>query len=147
MFVSCSTVDLYEKTASIPGHSWKSSFKPSFTFTIKDTISTYEVFLVIRHSDRYNFNNIWLNVGIQSPGSDSARRFMINKQLGSDEKGWLGSGMDDIYEHRVSLNEDLANQEISLRKPGSYTFTLEQIMRDDPLSHVLNAGIRIEKKQ
>lgn len=86
-------------------------------------------------------------MGIQSPGSDSVHTFMINKQLGSDEKGWLGSGMDDIFEHRISLHQDLVSNDISFRKPGKYTFSLEQIMRDDPLKHVLNAGIRIEKKR
>ena len=31
------------------------------------------------------------------------------------------------------------------RKKGDYTFTIEQIMREDPLNNVLNVGIRIEK--
>jgi hypothetical protein len=30
-------------------------------------------------------------------------------------------------------------------KKGEYSFTLQQIMREDPLQHVLNAGIRIVK--
>jgi gliding motility-associated lipoprotein GldH len=144
--ISCTTVDLYEKTASIPGHSWKNSYKPSFTFTIKDTGSTYQLFLVIRHTDKYSFNNIWLNLSVKSPGSDSVITFRVDKQLGSDEKGWLGSGMDDIYEFRKDLNNELADHNISFRRPGEYTFTLEQIMREDPLNNVLNAGLRIEKK-
>ena len=32
-------------------------------------------------------------------------------------------------------------------KAGNYTFTIEQIMREDPLENVLNVGLRIEKKQ
>lgn len=147
MLISCTTADLYEKTASIPGHSWKSSYKPSFTFTIKDTSSSYQLFLVLRHTDKYNFNNIWLNLSVKSPGADTTRTFHIDKKLGSDEKGWLGSGMDDIYEHRIELLDELVNNDISFRKPGNYTFTLEQIMREDPLAHVLNVGLRIEKKQ
>lgn len=143
---SCTTVDLYEKTASIPGHSWKNSYKPSFTFTIKDTSSTYQLFLVIRHNDKYNFNNIWLNLSVKSPGVDSVKTFRIDKKLGSDEKGWLASGMDDIYEHRIELNNELADNSVSFRKPGDYTFTLEQIMRENPLANVLNVGLRIEKK-
>ena len=53
---------------------------------------------------------------------------------------WLGSGMDDIFEHRILINP----QPRPLRK-GTYTFTLEQDMREDPLEHILNAGIRVEK--
>jgi len=146
LFSSCSTVDLYEKTATIPGHSWKSSYKPSFTFTIKDTASTYQLFLVIRHKDKYNYNNIWLNLSVKSPGQDLAKTFRVDKQLGSDEKGWLGTGMDDIYEFRKELNDELALNSVSFRRPGDYTFTLEQIMREDPLNNVLSVGLRIEKK-
>jgi hypothetical protein len=49
--------------------------------------------------------------------------------------------MDDIYEHRVKLGDP------QLLVAGTYTFTLEQIMREDPLEHVMNAGLRIEKLQ
>jgi hypothetical protein len=31
------------------------------------------------------------------------------------------------------------------RKPGKYSFTLQQDMREDPLEHVMNVGIRVEK--
>jgi gliding motility-associated lipoprotein GldH len=144
--VSCNTIDLYEKSVSIPGHSWKNDYKPSFTFTIKDTVSTYELFLVLRHTDKYNYNNIWVNISVKSPGSDAVKIFKADKQLGSDEKGWLATGMDDIYEHRLALNDEMVNNNISLRKPGNYTFTLEQVMRENPLNNVLSVGLRIEKK-
>lgn len=145
VFCACSTADLYEKTVSIPGHSWKSSFKPSFTFTIKDTSAGYRFLLVLRHNDKYSFNNIWLNISVKTPGSETIKSFRVSKTLASDEKGWLTTGMDDIYEHQLGLNDELVTNEISFRKPGDYTFTLEQVMREDPLNNVLNAGLRIEK--
>jgi gliding motility-associated lipoprotein GldH len=144
--VSCTTIDLYEKSVSIPGHAWKGSYRPSFTFTIKDTSSAYQLFLVLRHNDKYNYNNIWVSMSIKSPGSDSVKTFKADKQLATNEKGWLGNGMDDIYEHRIDLNDKLVENDISLRKPGDYTFTIEQIMREDPLNNVFNVGLRIEKK-
>jgi gliding motility-associated lipoprotein GldH len=145
--VSCTTIDLYEKSALVPGHAWKSSYKPSFTFTIKDTSSLYQLLLVLRHDDKYNYNNIWLNISVKSPGTDTVITFRAVKQLASDEKGWLASGMDDIYEHRISLLKELVENNVSFRKYGDYTFTIEQIMREDPLQHVLNVGLRLEKKQ
>ncbi len=141
---SCTTVDLYEKSVAIPGHSWKSSFQPSFSFVIKDTSSSYKLFIVLRHTDKYNFNNIYINLHVQRPGMDTMMAEKYDLTLATNEKGWLGSGMDDIYEHRISLTPD--NQPVYFRKPGNYTFTLEQIMREDPLNHVLDVGLRIEKK-
>jgi gliding motility-associated lipoprotein GldH len=140
---SCRTIDLYEKVVSIPGHSWQSNFKPKFTFEIKDTSSNYQVFIILRHNDKYNYNNIWLNLYAQAPG-DSSKKFMLELPLANNEKGWLGSAMDDLYEHRVALTLD--PQKFNFKKAGTYSFILEQVMREDPLLNVLNAGIRLEKK-
>ena len=138
--VSCNTIDLYEKSVTIPGHQWKSSFKPSFDFTIKDTSSAYKLFFILRHNEKYSFNNIYINVYVKGPGQDTTIKIQQDLVLATNEKGWLGTGMDDIYEHRIPL---AAEQSL---KAGNYTFTIEQIMRENPLENVLNAGLRIEKK-
>jgi gliding motility-associated lipoprotein GldH len=141
---SCQTIDLYEKTATIPGHKWKSNFKPSFQFTIKDTSSPYQLFITVRHRDRYNYNNLYVNLSTLQPGQDSTQTERYDLKLGSDETGWMGTGMDDIYEHRIPLTP--AGSSFYFKKPGEYTFTIEQVMREDPLEDVMNVGIRIEKK-
>ena len=137
---SCTTIDLYEKTAPIPGHKWSSNFKPSFTFSITDTTAHYQVWFVFRHTEKYNFNNIYINLHAQVPGQDTSLQIRQDIRLATDDKGWLATGMDDIYEHREPLGPP------QTFKAGEYTFTLEQIMREDPLNHVLDAGIRIEKQ-
>jgi gliding motility-associated lipoprotein GldH len=142
--LSCTTADLYEKSVAIPGHAWKYSYKPSFTFSIKDTSSPYQVFLVLRHNDKYSFNNIYINLYARRPGSDSASVARYDLPLGTNEDGWLATGMDDIYEHRIALTPP--GNQMYFKKPGEYTFTLEQIMREDPLMNVLNVGLRVEKK-
>ncbi|MBC7849139.1 MAG: gliding motility lipoprotein GldH [Chitinophagaceae bacterium] len=134
------TVGVFEKNVSIPGQAWSSTFKPVITFEIKDTGAYYRMFVVLRHTDAYRFKNIWLNIGVQPPG-DSIYVNRKNLALATDERGWLGKGMDDLYEHR-SLLEEKPRQ---FSKPGVYTFTLQQIMREDPLQYVMNAGIRLEK--
>ena len=136
--VSCQTIDVYEKTATFSKHSWKSAEQPSFTFEITDTTSLYNIFLVMRHEDAYNYNNIWINLTVKSPADVvTIRREFI---LANNRQGWLGSGMDDIFEHRLPFNDKPA----PLHK-GIYTFTLQQDMREDPLDYIINAGIRVEK--
>lgn len=142
---SCTHIDLYEKSVTIPGHAWKNSYQPAFAFAIKDTTAAYQLYFIIRHTDKYNYNNIYINLHAKQPGTDSTQKVRYDLRLGSDEDGWLGSGMDDIYEHRILLTP--AGQEFHFRNPGNYTFTIEQIMREDPLENVLNVGLRIEKKQ
>jgi gliding motility-associated lipoprotein GldH len=138
-FDSCTTLDLYEKDVTVPYHSWASSFKPEFNFTIKDSTARYQLYFVIRHTAKYNYNNIWINLYSIPPG-DTLRHVRFELPLATNEKGWLASGMDDIYEHRIPLTNP------QTLKAGTYTFMLEQIMREDPLENVLNVGLRLEKK-
>jgi gliding motility-associated lipoprotein GldH len=139
LFISCTTVDLYEKTVPVPGHAWESSFRPSFDFTIKDTTSLYQPFLVLRHNEKYNYNNIYINLYVKGPGQDTAIKIQKNLQLAINER-WTASGMDDIYEHRILLGDPQPLKE------GNYQFTIEQIMRENPLQNVFDVGIRVEKK-
>jgi gliding motility-associated lipoprotein GldH len=139
LFSACQTVDLYEKNVPVPGHHWASSFKPEFSFTIKDSIVLYQPYFIIRHTEKYNYNNIWINFYYLLPG-DTMRKEMREMQLATNEKGWLASGLDDIYEHRLPLTD----KPFKL-KAGDYKFQLENIMREDPLKEVLSVGIRLEK--
>lgn len=137
-FGSCQTIDIFEKTTSFTTHEWSSKEKPSFNFEISDTNSLYNIYLVLRHEDAYNYNNIWVNLELRGPKDTvTIRREFI---LANNRHGWLGSGMDDVFEHRIPFN----TKPTHLHK-GIYTFTLQQDMRDDPLRHILNAGVRVEK--
>ena len=144
LLAGCDTIDLYEQTVPIKGQAWKSSVKPSFRFAIKDTTASYNIYVLLRHSARYHFNNIWVGLTTQGPEGQPTR-VQYELPLANPEKGWLGSGMDDIYEHRIALTP--LDQDFRFHKAGTYTFTIEHLMREDPLEQVLNVGLRIEKKQ
>lgn len=145
VFISCTPVDLYERVATIPEQAWQSSFKPSFTFNISDTTAAYQLFLILRHNNKYNYNNIWINLYRKSPDG-KVSKVPYELPLATNEKGWLAVGMDDLYEHRIPLTPP-ANDTFYFNKPGAYTFMVEQIMREDPLENVMNVGLRIEKKR
>jgi gliding motility-associated lipoprotein GldH len=138
---SCKQIDIFEKNTVIPNYEWKSNFIISGSFTITDTISAYSIYLVLRHTDAYKYNNIWLNIGLQPPG-DSLIKQKVDLKLGDDANGWEGNGMNDIWELRKLLNGEPRR----FKKAGEYKFTIAQVMRDEPLLNVMSAGLRIEKK-
>ncbi len=135
---SCGSIDVYEKTKAFDQQSWGETDRPSFVFSVTDTISLYNIFVVLRHTDAYHFNNIWLNITTIAPG-DTALTQQLNLTLGNT-KGWLGAAMDDIIEHRILI----ISNPVHLKK-GNYTFMLQQTMRENPLQNILNAGMRVEK--
>jgi len=133
-------MNVFEKNVTIPGHQWESSFKPQIVFDITDTTSLYNIYVVVRHQNAYGWNNIWIKGTVQQPGDTTTRSQQYDLRLANDQKGWLGKGMDDIFEHRI-----LIQQRTRFRRAGEYKFTLEHTMREDPLQHVMNIGLRIEK--
>lgn len=135
----CIHINMFERQAAIPAQRWKYDYSPRFKFEIRDTTSRFLIYVTIRHTDLYQFNNIWLRIGSQVPG-DSMKYQNINLQLASKDS-WDGTGVDDIYEVRKLISPGL----VSFRKAGDYIFTISQIMRENPLKYILNAGIRIEK--
>lgn len=139
-FSACQTLDVFEKNVSIPNHEWSNSFKPEIEFEISDTTSLYNIYVVVRHTDAYRYKNLYMNVYTQVPG-DTIMKQRLDLLLATDDKGWLGSGMDDIFEHRIRIT----NEPVHLNRKGLYKFRLEQIMREEPLQFVMNAGIRVEK--
>ena len=139
-FISCTHIDVFQKTAVIPSQQWFYSNKPQFTIAIADTSVAYNVYIVLRHTDAYKYNNIWINFGSKAP-RDSMKYQNINLTLSNDITGWQGDGMDDIFEVRKNITPG----PVPFKKAGNYTFSIAQIMRENPLQHILNVGIRIEK--
>ena len=138
--ISCKRLDVYEKNIAIPNYQWKSDYKPNFQFIISDTSEPYQIYVVLRHTDAYAFNNVWLNVGMQSPG-DTLRQQKLEVILGNDAVGWEGTGMNDIWEVRKAIT----NGPIRLKKTGVYNFSIAQIMRQNPLTEMLSVGVRVER--
>jgi gliding motility-associated lipoprotein GldH len=139
---SCTQIEIFEKNTTIPEYEWQQNFTATGDFIITDTVAAYSIYLVLRHTDAYQYNNIWLNVGLQPPG-DSMHIQKINLVLGNDANGWEGSGMNDIWDLRKLLNGGPRR----FKQPGKYCFSISQIMRDNPLLHIMSAGLRIEKQK
>ncbi len=137
---SCQEIQLYESHKSLPSTGWESNQPVLDSFSISDTTSAYRLFVVLRHKDVYKFNNIWLNIGLQSP-ADTMYNQKLNFSLGSDASGWEGVGMGDIWEVRKPLN-DLPQK---FKKSGLYKLSISQIMRENPLLGVMSVGLRVEK--
>jgi gliding motility-associated lipoprotein GldH len=141
LFTACNKIDVFEKNTSIPNFQWQYNFQPGFDFEIKDTASQYNIFIVLRHTDAYRYNNIWLNVGIKAPNDTAATTKKVDLHLGNDTKGWEGTGMDDIWEVRKSATK----APIQFKKTGVYHFTVAQVMRENPLANVMSVGVRVER--
>lgn len=136
----CRQLELYERLENIPGASWDASHPVSFELNIPDSNADYNLYATFRHTYQYPYRNVWIKLGLKSPGTDSVTYQDFNIPLATNEK-WLGVGMNDVYERRVRL----FNTPVRFQKAGKTGFTMQQIMRDEHLKGVLQVGLRIEK--
>lgn len=122
---SCTTIDLYEKVEPVPDHQWRSSFQPQFTFQIKDTTVPYQAFVVLRHNNNYKYNNIWIALQAKAP-SDTVQKLNLELPLANKE-GWLGTGMDDVFEHRVRIGGEMGKLPFVKMDADNFYFTAPAI--------------------
>lgn len=137
---ACATIDVFEKNTPIPKHQWQYSMQPLFDFNINDTAAYYNVYVLLRHTDAYRYNNIWINVGSKF-SRDTMQYRRLDIPLGSDAGGWEGTGVGDIWEVRKSITQG----PVKFNKIGNYTFSVAQVMRENPLPEIISVGIRVEK--
>lgn len=139
-FSSCTQLGTFEKNVEIPKHEWSYSNQPEIKFNVTDTVSVYNVFVSLRHTDAYAYKNLWLYISTQQPGDSTFSKERFELTLQNQNGEWIGTGMSDIWEVRCPLFTN-----IRFTRQGTYTIRLQQTMRDNPLMHIMNAGIRIEK--
>jgi gliding motility-associated lipoprotein GldH len=137
----CTPIDVTEQSIAIPKMEWQQANICSGSFNVTDTINIYNFYITLRHTDAYSYNNIWLNVGTKAPNDSAFTYQKINMPLGNDAVGWYGNGMNDIWETQHKLNPFPS----TFKKTGVYNFSIEHIMRDNPLPHVLNVGFKVQK--
>lgn len=143
LLAGCLPAPYFQKEEAIPQYAWNYSFKPTFTFDITDTAAAYQSWFVMRHTQSYPYCNVWMWVYVKAPGDSLPRKERVNITLAENSGKWLGRGMGEIYEQRMKLD---FGDSIKFNRAGTYTVSLEQNMRINPLPEVLNVGFRIEKK-
>jgi len=135
----CMPSPYYQKDYSVPKNEWTYNFQPVFKFEISDTVDSYNMMFIIRHTNAYPYSNIWLNVYYKQPGDTSFARTRVEIPLSEPSGKWLGRGMGEIYEQRMLVDQ------LHLNRPGRYEMRLEQNMRVNELPEVLQVGLRLEK--
>src|SRR3984885_4715 len=85
------TTGVFEKNLTFQNQEWPASVKPVIAFEITDTVSSYNIYIVLRHTDAYHFNNIYIRATVKEPGDPKGRTGDYDLQLATNAKGWIGT--------------------------------------------------------
>ena len=140
-FSSCNRDVVFSEYKTFKDSEWAAKDKAVFDLEIKDTESLNNIYLMVRHSEVYPFNNLIVFVTTKYPDGKVLTDTM-NVILANDKGEWLGSGVGDIFDFKVPVKKN-----IRFPLGGKYQFIFEQGMRSDPLPMVLDFGFEIEKSK
>ena len=138
--ISCDPNRIYEENRDMTNGEWIITEVPSFQFEIPDRDRKYNLYVNVRNSVAYDYHNIYFKYRLLDDGGTLVGEELINRDLFDQKNGHpLGSGVGDIFDHRLPLLENFTFSE-----PGLYTLELTQYMRHDTLQNILSVGLRVE---
>jgi gliding motility-associated lipoprotein GldH len=139
ILTACDPGRIYEKNLPVDAGGWLYSDYLDFEVNIPDTVSAYNIYLNVRHSDLYAYSNLWVQLQTMLPDS-SVMNDKVQVELALTDGQWTGNCIDGIC-----MNSVLIRSNVVFPKPGTYRFRIIQDMRQDPLPEILNAGLKLER--
>jgi gliding motility-associated lipoprotein GldH len=138
----CSACDpnrIYEENTDIKDYNWKIEDVKEFSFDIKDTTKTYQVYFNVRNALGYEYYNLYLSQTLIGPDRQKLYSRLHEMYLMDPKTGEpLGSGAGDIFDHTF-----LAVKTQRFPKVGTYKIRLLQYMRKNPLPGIMAIGIKV----
>ena len=140
MFISCNNNIVFEDYSTFKNQTWNADSSVVFNYFIADTICKNQIFIKVRHTTDYEFQNLFLFVKAEK--TDTLELLLANK-----EGKWLGKGVGDIREVEFVYKKDKV-----FSKKGDFTFEIEQAVRYgefEKIQHLNNIqaiGLSIQKQ-
>jgi len=126
-FVSCQNENKKEVYHSFNNNTWNTDSIVSFEFDNIDTTGSHDLYLMVRHTTNFKFQNLFLFTNFENQ-QDTLELFL------SEKSGrWLGKGFGEIKELKIRIKEN-----VNFKKNQDQIFSVEQAMRHEDLEKIIN---------
>jgi gliding motility-associated lipoprotein GldH len=144
VFVSCDSNRVFDEYKSVP-NKWHKDSIISFKIDPPDSINTYNLFVNLRNTNAYKFNNLFLIVEMVFPHGKTIKDTLEYKMAEPSGK-LLGTGYTDVKENKLWYKEAVVFEE-----SGEYTVNIQHAMRENgkvngvvELDGITDIGFRVE---
>jgi gliding motility-associated lipoprotein GldH len=140
LFAGCGNGNtIIDKNNDVENHNWTYVNKFRYDVAIDDASSRYNICINLRVTGDYKYSNIFILLTQVDPDKKSTTtRFEL--KLADKDGAWLGEGSGNLYSFQLPVIT-----KYKFPAKGTYTFYIEQNMRDNPLREVSDVGLRVEK--
>lgn len=144
-FYSCDGKFVISETRTISG-SWDINNTIEFTIPELDSLKKYNVYLNLRNTNDYPFNNIFLIASMDFPNGKVVTD-TLEYRMANPDGTWLGSGIGSIKDNKLWYKEN-----IRFYESGNYTLRISQAVRNNgnisgvsELKGITDVGYSIEE--
>ncbi len=144
LVVSCDRNRVYDTYKSVP-NGWDKDSIISFKINPPDSTNAYNLFVNLRNTNDYKYNNIYLIVEMVFPHGKTVKDTLEYRMADPSGK-LLGTGLMDVKENKLWYKEDVV-----FKEAGEYTVNIQQAMRENgkvngvvSLEGITDIGFRIE---
>ena len=137
----CDKNVVYKAHEDIDDGLWYIKNKPSFKVEITDTTQAYNLHYVLRNALQYPYYNLYITRNFAGPDGKVISNTLEEVFISNETTGKpYGHGLGDLFDHKIPF---LKNYRFP--RSGTYTFTISQSMRQNPLPFIISVGISVEK--
>ena len=147
VFTSCDpnrVFDVYKPVAN----KWHKDSVVSFNIKAPDSTNAYNLFVNLRNTNAYKYNNLFLIVEMVFPHGKTVKDTLEYKMADPTGK-LLGAGVTDIKENKLWYKE-----QVVFNEKGEYVVKIQHAMRENgkvngvvELEGITDVGFRIEKPE
>lgn len=143
--LACDGNRVFDDYQHMENSKWNRDAPVSFQFAILDTVSKNELFIQIRNTEEYGFNNLFVITRLEYPNGFQEIDTLEYKMT-DDFGNWLGNGYTNIKENKLFYKESFV-----FPVSGNYNITIQQAMRKRDqvegiqfLEGISDVGFRVE---
>ena len=145
LLASCESDIVFSETRAMGGH-WGQHEAVEFKIPQLDSLKSYNLFLNIRNSNEYKYNNLFLIVSMNFPHGKTITD-TLEYRMANPDGSWLGQGIGNVKENKLWYKEH-----VRFFEEGIYSITIAQAMRNNgavegvsKLEGITDVGVSVEE--
>lgn len=125
LLYSCDSNTIWSESESISDGFWSKNERVTFKVPQQDSTASYNMFLMVRNTNDYKYNNLHLIVALEYPFGKKVTD-TIEYRMANPDGTWLGTGMGSVKENKLWLKKNF-----QFKEAGSYTISVVHAMRNN----------------
>lgn len=135
---SCEPNYIFEQTYQLEEDTWTYTDSLSFEIDVKDTLKIYNLYLDLKHSTDFGYQNLYTKINTTFPAGQQISE-TLSLELQHKSGMWFGDCSGDYCKLRIPIQEGAY-----FNSSGLHTITIHQFMRTDSLKGVKSLSLRVE---